>query len=114
MDDRAVDAEVFQALQDSTGAEFVRELVATFLEELPAMVAQLAAALRGGDVETFRRTAHSLKSNSLTFGASALAAMARELELAAGPIVKGERAAQLDALAAEEARVASALRALAR
>ena len=32
-----IDAATFRALQDSTGADFVRELVSTFLEELPGM-----------------------------------------------------------------------------
>ena len=40
-----------------------------------------ARALAAGDAERFRRAAHSLKSNSNTFGALALGALARELEL---------------------------------
>ena len=108
-----IDAATFRALQESTGTDFVRELVATFLEELPGMLGELHAALDRGDEETFRRTAHSLKSNSLTFGAGALAALARDLELSAGPVVRRERPAALDVLAGEERRVGAALRALA-
>ena len=107
-----IDAATFRALQDSTGVDFVRELVATFLEELPGMLGELSAALERGDEETFRRTAHSLKSNSLTFGALALAALARELEL--GGLDAARQSSVLDPLAAEYARVARALEALCR
>ena len=103
----AVHAATFRALQESAGAEFVAELVDTFLDEAPRMLDGLAAAQQVGRVETFRRTAHSLKSNSLTFGASALAAMARDLELGAADAVQEK--APLTALAHEYARVAAAL-----
>ena len=45
------------------------------------MLAELRARSRNGDAERFRRAAHSLKSNSNTFGALTLGALARELEL---------------------------------
>ena len=45
------------------------------------MLAELRSARAAGDAERFRRAAHSLKSNSNTFGALALGALARELEL---------------------------------
>jgi HPt (histidine-containing phosphotransfer) domain-containing protein len=109
-----IDTATFRALQDSTGTEFVRELVATFCEELPGMLGELRIALDRGDEETFRRTAHSLKSNSLAFGAGPLAALARDLELTAGAVVRGERPAALDVLAGEERRVRVALQDLAR
>ena len=65
----------------TTGAEFVGELVDTFLEEAPGMLAELRSARADGNAERFRRAAHSLKSNGNTFGALSLAALARELEL---------------------------------
>ena len=109
MTEPTIDPATFKALQETAGAEFVMELVGTFLEEAPRMLGELRAALAARDAEKFRRTAHSLKSNSLTFGASGLAAMARELELggleralAAGPD-------PMAALAAEYSRVAAAL-----
>jgi HPt (histidine-containing phosphotransfer) domain-containing protein len=37
-------------------------------------------ALAAGDVDSFRRNAHSMKSNANTFGATELAALAKELE----------------------------------
>ena len=104
-----IDAATFRALQDSTGVDFVRELVATFLEELPGMLGELHAALDRGDEETFRRTAHSLKSNSLTFGARALGATARDLEVRAADVVAARDAQPVEALAREYAAAAAAL-----
>ena len=77
----AIDPIAFAELQASAGADFVRELVDTFLEEAPPMLAELRAALADGRADAFRRAANSLKSNASTFGARALAERARELEL---------------------------------
>ena len=107
MDDTAIDRATFNDLQETAGADFVVELVDTFLEEAPQMLAELRTALSAQDAEAFRRAAHSLKSNSLTFGALSLAAMARELEL--GGLADGPR---LDALDEGYARVATALKEL--
>ena len=108
MTETAIDPAIFSELEDSAGADFVRELVQTFLEEAPAMLQALQAALATGDAEAFRRNAHSLKSNSLTFGALALGAQARALELGGLPAAQAASAA-LDALGTEWARVAAAL-----
>ena len=112
MSDATIDAATFAELQESAGADFVKELVQTFLEEAPAMLAELRQALAAGQADAFRRAAHSLKSNSLTFGALALAALARELEL--GGLDAARRPDALDPLLAEYARVARALEALCR
>jgi HPt (histidine-containing phosphotransfer) domain-containing protein len=105
----AIDRATFDALKETTGAEFALELVDTFLQEAPAMLNELRHALAAKDADKFRRTAHSLKSNSNTFGALTLGAMARELEL--GGVAKViERGGQpLDALVQEYSRVAAAL-----
>jgi len=109
MSETTIDRATFQALQQTAGEEFVGELVDTFLEEAPAMMAELSAALASGNADGFRRAAHSLKSNSLTFGALTLGAMARDLELGGMDRVRAANAEPLDALAAEYARVAAAL-----
>jgi len=77
----AIDLAVFRELQDTAGAEFVAELVDTFLEEAPGMLGELRSARAAADAERFRRAAHSLKSNGNTFGATALGRAARALEL---------------------------------
>jgi HPt (histidine-containing phosphotransfer) domain-containing protein len=77
----AIDLAVFRELQDTAGADFVGELVETFFEEAPSMLAELREARAAADAERFRRAAHSLKSNSNTFGATMLGRLARALEL---------------------------------
>ena len=105
----AIDQATFEELQQTAGAEFVRELVDTFLSEAPLMLASLDRALAGRDAGEFRRAAHSLKSNSNTFGALALGVLARDLELSGIHPVLAANATQLDALRLEYARVAAAL-----
>jgi histidine phosphotransfer protein HptB len=102
-----IDLATFTELQDAAGADFVKELVQTFLEEAPAMLRALREAAASGNADAFRRAAHSLKSNSLTFGASTLGAMAREQELAG--LVAAQQSNALDVLAMEYDRVAAAL-----
>ena len=80
MNEKPIDLAVYSELQAATGVEFVAELVNTFLEEAPGMLAELRKARADGNAERFRRAAHSLKSNANTFGAVSLAAQARELE----------------------------------
>ena len=109
-----IDQTTFEELKATAGAEFVSELVDTFLAEAPTMLADLRSSLAAGNADSFRRAAHSLKSNSNTFGALALGAMAKNLELTGiAPAVEA-KGATLDALTAEYARVAAALKELAR
>ena len=105
-----IDRAVFAELQDTAGADFAKELLQTFFEEAPVMLSQLREARAGGDADAFRRAAHSLKSNSLTFGALALADMARGLELEG--LAGAQQAQAVAALDAEYERAAAALAAL--
>lgn len=98
----------FTELQETVGAEFVTELIDTFFEEAPPMLAELRRAFTAQDAEHFRRTAHSLKTNANTFGALALGTRARELEQGGLPA----DTAGLDALDASYAEAVDALRAL--
>jgi len=103
-----IDPATFAELQETAGGDFVTELVATFLDEAPQMLAELRSAQDDGSAERFRRAAHSIKSNANTFGALQLGEMARRLEL--GGLI-GE-VALLDELDAEYARAAAALKEL--
>ena len=102
-----IDAATFAELQASAGADFVGELIDTFFEEAPTMLAELKSALAAAQPEPFRRAAHSLKSNANTFGALALGAVARELEL--GGLDAGTAPDALDRLGEEYQRAAAAL-----
>lgn len=109
-----VDAATFKALQEAAGADFVADLVRTFVDEAPRMIAELRSALAAGDAERFRRAAHSLKSNGNTFGATALGTLARELELSARERTAAGDAAPIEALAREFTRVAARLEEMSR
>ena len=112
MDESVIDRAVYAELRDTTGAEFVAELVDTFIEEGPGMLAELRAARAEGNAERFRRAVHSLKSNGRTFGAVKLTALAREFELKGLDADPTRDVAGLAALEAEYARAAAELKAL--
>ena len=114
MTDAAIDRATYDGLVESTGDEFVCELVDTFLAEAPRMFEELRDAYAKDDGERFRRTAHSLKSNANTFGALALGKLARELELGGLAPVESANGAPIEAAASEYARVAATLEELTR
>ncbi len=104
-----IDPTTFAELQESAGADFVTELVDTFLEETPALMAQLRTARQRSDVDAYRRAAHSIKSNSQTFGALALGALARDIELQG---LHADAAVDMQAIYALQAAYAMAATAL--
>jgi HPt (histidine-containing phosphotransfer) domain-containing protein len=75
-----IDLNTFNSLKESTGADFIGELVDAFLDDAPTLISQMRSALATKNAEAFRRAAHSMKSNAATFGAMELSALARELE----------------------------------
>jgi len=76
-----IDQAIFNELKQMSGEDFINELIDTFLEDAPKMIAEIKSALDSNNADTFRRAAHSMKSNAATFGASQLAALAKELEM---------------------------------
>jgi HPt (histidine-containing phosphotransfer) domain-containing protein len=78
-----IDKATFDELKQMSGADFINELIDAFLDDAPNMIQNMQAALAAKDVESFRRNAHSLKSNANTFGATELARLAKELEFMA-------------------------------
>jgi len=76
-----IDQVMFNELKQMSGADFINELIDAFLDDAPNMIQAMNIALATKDVETFRRNAHSLKSNANTFGATELGALAKELEM---------------------------------
>ncbi len=75
-----IDHDAFETLKQVTGADFIGELIDTFLSDSPQQIKDMHAALAAGDAESFRRAAHSLKSNAASFGAIQLSSLAKELE----------------------------------
>ena len=76
-----IDKSTFEELKQMSGADFINELIDAFLDDGPHMLTQMETALINKDGVSFRRNAHSLKSNANTFGATELGALAKELEL---------------------------------
>lgn len=59
---------------------FLREIVGIFLEDTPARINELRAALNASDQASFIRAAHSIKGSSSNLGAERLRAAAQRLE----------------------------------
>ena len=78
-----IDRATFEELKQMSGADFINELIDAFLDDAPNMLQNMQAALAAKDVESFRRNAHSMKSNANTFGATELGTLAKELEFMA-------------------------------
>jgi HPt (histidine-containing phosphotransfer) domain-containing protein len=76
-----IDQATFNELKQMSGADFINELIDAFLDDAPNMIQNMQTALDTKDVESFRRNAHSLKSNANTFGATELGTLAKELEM---------------------------------
>ena len=112
MDESVINRAVYAELRDTTGAEFVAELVDTFLEEGPGMLAELRDAHADDNLERFRRAAHSLKTNGNTFGALKLPALAREFELKGLDPERNRDEVALAELEAKYARAAAELKTL--
>ncbi len=55
-------------------------LIASFCKDAPRLIGEARRGCRAAQPADVRRAAHSLKSTSATFGATALSALARELE----------------------------------
>lgn len=112
MPPREIDLAAFDALKEMSGGDFIWELVDAFLEDAPQLIHGMKTALEVGDAESFRRAAHSLKSNSATFGANKLSALAKELEMIGRENRLGQTGGRLDVLDATYALVARELKEL--
>ena len=77
-----IDRTAIDAILESVGGDvtFLAELMDEFLADSPEQISDMHQAFSAGDAESFRRAAHSLKSNSAIFGAIELAEMCKELE----------------------------------
>jgi signal transduction histidine kinase/DNA-binding response OmpR family regulator/PAS domain-containing protein len=110
----SLDTNALKNLQEVLGGEFgfLAELVDSFLEDAPGLLAEMQRFLAAGDAVGVRRVAHSLKSNGADFGAGEFSALCKELEhLTKGGSLEG--AAELvGQIRAEYPRVEAALRGL--
>ncbi len=105
-----IDEKIFNNLKEMVGENFIGELIETFLDEAPKLVSDMQKALKKNDAETFRRSAHSLKSNSASFGAQALAEQCKSLEMLGRAGQLSQVGDKLETLLAEYKKVEEVLR----
>jgi signal transduction histidine kinase/CheY-like chemotaxis protein/HPt (histidine-containing phosphotransfer) domain-containing protein len=104
-----LDQAALERLRATMGAGFLDELLTTFVEDSRELVGAMRRALTERNTDSFRRAAHSLKSNAASFGAMTLSIRARELEALAKSGSLDGAAVRVERLAAECERVAAAL-----
>ena len=77
-----LDEAALEDLLEMTGGDpaFLAEMIDTYVADAGELLATTRQALAAGDAQAVRRAAHSLKSNSATFGATALAGLCQDLE----------------------------------
>ncbi len=102
--DQTVLDDLFEIAGEETGA-----IIAVFLDDAPAQVAQLQAAAAVSDGNILREQAHSLKSASANLGALALSEAARRVEHAARTGTLERPAVMVALVIAEFARARIAL-----
>lgn len=80
-----IDRAALAELAELVGGDpvFLAEMIDTFLDDCPKVAAEMRTAADAGDAVALRRAAHTLKSNSRTFGASALADLCQQIEVSA-------------------------------
>jgi HPt (histidine-containing phosphotransfer) domain-containing protein len=112
MSEAVIDQTTYDDLKKMVGEDYIGELVETFLEETPGLLYEMRLALEDGDSEVFCRSAHSLKSNGASFGATQLASLARDLEYMGRDSQLEEAGPKMPELEAAYARAAEAMKAL--
>ena len=107
--DRVLNGGLLQSLVEDIGRDDVRALVDLFLDDAPARIAALRAAIEGGDATAAAKVAHLMKSSASSVGALAYAARCGQLEQLAGEQRLEAARAGAEALPAALAATASAL-----
>lgn len=81
----AINREALQRFHEMMGedSDALGDLIDGFLTEAPRLLEQIQQALAAGEASVLQRAAHTLKSNAALFGAEALAALCKEVELLA-------------------------------
>lgn len=97
--DAVVDRAVIAELGETLGEEVVKELIETFLQDVPKQVAAIEAA---GSAPVLSRAAHRLKGGSMSLGLLEVTELCVRLEDAA-------RSGQMDRISAEIAAVRGAV-----
>ena len=100
-----------RALDPDGSSQVLAQIIASYLEDAPNPIRQMQAALAGSDLAGLTRHAHSLKSTSLSLGATRVSQIARDIELAGKSNATDGCQSLLMALGAEYAAAERLLRA---
>jgi PAS domain S-box-containing protein len=99
----------FRATLGGDGAAIVGQLISMYLIDAPKLLGELQQHLGRGDAASLRRSAHTLKSNSATFGALSLSKLCEELETMSRLGILEGAAAQVARITQEYKHVAATL-----
>lgn len=82
IDSDVLDPDALASLEAMTGgdAEFMAELIDTWVSDAAGQIAVIEQALAARDADALRRASHSLKSTSQSLGAGRLASVCAEIE----------------------------------
>jgi signal transduction histidine kinase/DNA-binding response OmpR family regulator/CHASE1-domain containing sensor protein/HPt (histidine-containing phosphotransfer) domain-containing protein len=110
----AIDSMVLQALGDPIdpeSAEFILDLIDSYLEDAPPLLAEIISAVEDKDLESLEHSAHTLKSICFSLGAMQLGEFCKQLEFMGrkGEPLPGEASSLGDRVKAEYERVQVAL-----
>jgi histidine phosphotransfer protein HptB len=100
-------------LNPGDNGEFLREIVAIYIEDTPKRIDDMRRSLAAGDVGTFTRAAHTIKGSSSNVGAQVLRALAERLERISRTDGLGAVTPMVAECDVEFARAAAELRSLA-
>lgn len=75
-----LDATTLDKIRSIGGERLLSKMIALFLESSPANVEKASEAVETGDLETYARSIHAVKSSAVNFGANRLAEMAASIE----------------------------------
>ncbi|MFS3135922.1 response regulator [Gluconacetobacter sacchari] len=106
----AVNAQVIARLLDLAGPAFLQEVTDEYLTDAKAILARLQDATARSDVATFRAQAHAMCSGAANLGATMLYELCTEWQTISAEEMAAKGESHVRRLAAELARVESALR----
>jgi HPt (histidine-containing phosphotransfer) domain-containing protein len=102
--------ENLRSLNPGDNDEFLREIVAIFLEDTPQRIVELEQGLAALDAPKFTRAAHSIKGSSANLGASLLRTAAERIEHHARTVGLTDVAGLVDAVKTEFTRAEAELK----
>ncbi len=108
----SIDGKVLQSFRkmvNENADEILAEMIDCYLEDAPKLLEAIAQAVTQGDAKQLRQAAHTLKSSSLTLGATTLSNFCKDLELMSRSGNANYEVDKLPELEAEYKRVKAAL-----